>query len=136
MKPLFIDTAGWMSMADKSDVRHTDSIQVRDEWLEQGGILVTTDYIIDETLTLIRIRLGFDAVEKWWNQISGSPRLQTEWIGAKRAEKALGWFLRWRDQVFSFTDCTSFVVMRELSLKTVLTGDKHFLTAGFEVLPQ
>ncbi len=136
MKRLFIDTAGWMSMADESDLSHVDALQARDEWLEQGGIFVTTDYVIDETLTLIRIRLGFEAVEIWWEQISGSSRLQIEWIGSDRAEKALGWFFRWHDQAFSFTDCTSFVVMRELRLKKALTGDKHFLTAGFEILPQ
>jgi predicted nucleic acid-binding protein len=135
MKRLFVDTAGWMSMADKSDRRHLDFIQIRNEWLEQGGILVTTDYIIDETLTLIRIRLGVAAAEKWWEHVSGSPRLQVEWIGVERAERALGWFFRWGDQAFSFTDCTSFVVMRELSLKLALTGDRHFITAGFETLP-
>ena len=136
MNLLFVDTAGWMSMADKSDQRHVDSIRIRDEWLEQGGILITTNYIVDETLALIRIRLGgVEAAEKWWKQVSGSSRLQVEWIDAEIAEKALGWFFRWRDQSFSFTDCTSFVVMRQLRLKRALTGDKHFIAAGFEILP-
>jgi len=135
MNLLFVDTAGWMSMADKSDHRHLDSIRIRDEWLGQGGILITTNYIVDETLTLIRIRLGVEAAEKWWEQVSDSSRLQVEWISAEIAEKALGWFFRWRDQSFSFTDCTSFVVMRELRLKRALTGDKHFIAAGFEILP-
>ena len=135
MKCLFVDTAGWMSMADRSDQRHLDAIRIRDEWLEQGGLLVTTDYVVDETLTLIRMRLGLEAAEKWWQQISGSPRLQVEWVDAERADKAVGWFFRWKDQSFSFTDCTSFVVMRELKLKKVLTSDKHFNTAGFQTMP-
>jgi predicted nucleic acid-binding protein len=135
MKRLFIDTAGWMSMADRNDAHHTDSTQVRDNWLEEGGILVTSDYVIDETLTLIRVRLGIDAAEKWWDIVSDSPRLKVEWINSERAEKARRWFFRWRDKSFSFTDCTSFIVMRELRLKKVLTGDRHFIEAGFEICP-
>jgi len=135
MKRFFIDTAGWMSMADRNDPHHMDSTQVRDKWLEEGGILVTSDYVIDETLTLIRMRLGIDAAEKWWDNVSDSPRLRMELITSERAEKARRWFFRWRDKSFSFTDCTSFVLMHEFRLKKVLTGDRHFTEAGFEICP-
>jgi hypothetical protein len=58
-----------------------------------------------------------------------------EGIDPTRAEGARQWFFRWRDKDFSFTDCTSFVVMRERRLKAALTSDSHFLQAGFEILP-
>jgi len=122
-------------MADRNDPHHMDSTQVRDKWLEEGGILVTSDYVIDETLTLIRMRLGIDAAEKWWDNVSDSPRLRMELITSERAEKARRWFFRWRDKSFSFTDCTSFVLMHEFRLKKVLTGDRHFTEAGFEICP-
>jgi len=35
------------------------------------------------------------------------------------------------DQAFSYTDCTSFAVMRDLSLNDAFTADHHFATAGF-----
>ena len=35
----------------------------------------------------------------------------------------------------AFTDCTSFVLMRELKLREALTTDRHFLQAGFWVKP-
>ena len=135
MNRLFVDTAGWMAMADTKDPLHLASLRVRDRWLEQGGILTVTNDVVDETLTLIRIRLGIDAAEIWWDLISQSPRCKTEWINRDRAEKALRWFFKWRDQTFSFTDCTSFVLMKELGIKKALTADHHFITAGFEVLP-
>ncbi len=45
-------------------------------------------------------------------------------------------FFRHRDKDYSFTDCSSFVVMRELRLKEALTTDRHFRQAGFGVLPR
>jgi len=81
------------------------------------------------------MRLGLEAAERWWNQIEGSSRLVWEWIDHTRAEKARHWFFRRRDKDFFFTNCTSFVVMKEHRLRTALTSDRHFAQAGFEVVP-
>jgi predicted nucleic acid-binding protein len=35
---------------------------------------------------------------------------------------------------WSFTDCTSFVTMRELRIADAFTSDRHFLQAGFTPL--
>lgn len=42
---------------------------------------------------------------------------------------------RWRDKKFSFTDCASFVVMKERRLRKALTSDRHFKQAGFQPVP-
>lgn len=135
MKALFVDTAGWMALADAADPAFAQARSSRDRWLREGGTLVSSDYVADETLTLIRMRLGLDAAERWWIQVSASPRVRWESVGAERAERARGWFFRWRDKSFSFTDCTSFAIMRELRLRAALTTDHHFVQAGFETLP-
>ena len=135
MRLLFVDTAGWMAMADESDPLHRASIRIRDGHLEKGGLLVTSDYVMDETLTLIRMRIGLEAARAFWEQTSESPRLRWERIDARRFQAAVEWFFRWRDKTFSFTDCTSFIILRELHLKKVLTCDRHFRVAGFEILP-
>lgn len=121
-------------MADGNDPQHQQACQVRDSWLLSGGVLISSDYVLDETLTLIRMRLGLKASFNWWDQVEASRRLRWEWIDINRAEKARRWFFQWQDKRFSFTDCTSFVIMRELGLTRVLTTDKHFLQAGFEML--
>lgn len=131
MKPLFVDTAGWVACADEADPVHARAVVERDAWLEAGGVFVTTDYIADETLTLLRLRLGLDAAEAWWRQVDGSSRVRWEYISLPRADRARGLFFRYRDKDFSFTDCTSFVVMGELRLREALTTDHHFVQAGF-----
>lgn len=126
MKGLFVDTAGWMACADAADPLHASACEARDAALEQGALPVTTDYVIDEMLTFTRMRLGLPAARAWLNQVEGSSRLRWEWVGMERAEKARKAFFRFRDKSYSFTDCTSLVVMQELRLKLVLTTDRHF----------
>jgi len=99
-------------------------------------MLLTTDYVCNETLTTLRFRLGLDAAEKWWTQVEGSSRLRFETVDLSRAERARSIFFRYRDKDFSFTDCTSFVVMKELRIRKVLTLDKHFFQMGFDILPR
>jgi predicted nucleic acid-binding protein len=135
MTALFVDTAGWMACADASDPAHQACRATRDTALRAGQTLVTTDYVVDESLTLIRQRLSVSAAEAWWHQVDGSPRVRWERIDPGRFDHALELFFRHRDKGYSFTDCTSFAVMRELKLKGVLTTDKHFKQMGFEVVP-
>jgi predicted nucleic acid-binding protein len=124
-----------MAMADAADPAHHASRRARDECLRGGGLLVSTDYVTDEALTLIRLRLGLRAASVWWDQVEGSSRLRWEWVDPARAEKARTWFFQWKDKDFSFTDCTSFVVMKELRIRRALTTDHHFAQAGFEMVP-
>jgi len=51
VKALFVDTAGWMACADAADPAHGNARASRDAALEAGHLLVTTDCVIDETLT-------------------------------------------------------------------------------------
>jgi predicted nucleic acid-binding protein len=135
VKALFVDTAGWMACADAADPAHRRSCGARDAALESGQSLITTDFVVDETLTLIRLRLGLDAADAWWRQIDGSSRLRWERIGSDRFESARHLFFQYRDKDFSFTDCTSFVIMRELRLTHALTTDRHFRQMAFQMLP-
>ena len=136
MRAVFVDTAGWMACADRADPAHAAACAARDAALEQGNVLLTTDYVMNETLTLVRMRLGLAAAEAWWHQVERSARLHWERIDELRAEKARRAFFRHRDKAYSFTDCTSLVVMHELRLRQALMTDRHFAQMGFEVVPR
>ena len=135
MKSLFVDTAGWIACADAADPDHEVACGARDNWLEHQGLLITSDYVIDETLTLLRLRLSLSAAEQWWHALAASKRVIRELISEERAERARHIFFRHRDKNFSFTDCTSFAVMRELKIREALTTDKRFRQARFQMLP-
>jgi predicted nucleic acid-binding protein len=87
MNAVFVDTGGWMACADRSDPAHVACTAARDGTLEAGRLLITTD-VVDETLTLMRFRLGLAAASTRWQQIEGSARLRGERVESDRVERA------------------------------------------------
>jgi predicted nucleic acid-binding protein len=92
MTAVLVDTGGWMACADRDDLAHAACTAARDATLEAGHILITTDFVVDETLTLIRFRLGLAAANSWWQQIDGSARLRWERVENDRFERARNLF--------------------------------------------
>jgi predicted nucleic acid-binding protein len=81
------------------------------------------------------LRLGVAAAQAWWEQVDSNPRLRWEPIDHDRFEKARQLFFQHRGKDSSFTDCTSFVVMRELRMTEVLTTDRHFSQMLVQAVP-
>ena len=48
MRGLFVDTAGWQALEEEGGPASDAARDGRDDWIASGGILVTTDYIVDE----------------------------------------------------------------------------------------
>lgn len=131
---VFVDTSGWYSLIDRGDADHGPARSFVREWLANGGRLVSSDYVLDESFTLARARSGTTAAVRLMDLVEGTAALDLEWVGHERFARARALFRRYADQAFSFTDCTSFVVMRELELQGALTSDEHFRIAGFELV--
>ena len=125
-----------MACADEADPFHRESVKSRDEWLGGGGKLLTSDYVVDETLTLLRIRIHLKAAKSWWDAVSASARVRIQHLDGEILDAARTLFFRYTDKDFSFTDCTSFALMRRLRLKHVLSTDRHFRQMGFVALPE
>ncbi len=101
---------------------------------EDAAFLVTTDYILDETYTLLRMALGHATAVRFGNEASKG-ELTVVQFDASIQEEAWEVFERCGDKDFSFTDCTSFVVMRRGKIKVAFTFDRHFQQYGFQALP-
>lgn len=105
------------------------------------GNIYTTDYVLDETLTLVFRRLPFPLAEEAMNILDSAIKqdyLNLEWVSPQRFNKARELRLRFQDKPeISFTDLISMVVMQELGLMSILTGDDHFthVGMGFQKIP-
>lgn len=101
---------------------------------QSSGRFVTTDYVLDETATLLRARGHGFLAEAFFDTVFASMACQVQWMDPEGFAQTRRFFLKHHDQSWSFTDCFSFLVMRALSLHDALTADIHFRHAGFHPL--
>jgi uncharacterized protein len=136
---LFVDTWGWLALADRNDTKHR---LVADWYRERSKLprhIVTSSFVLDELLTLLFLRLRFAEAAKFANAILASPSVATELVTPERFRTALEYRLKFADKPrISFTDLTSMVIMKQLGISDILTADSHFVQVGlgFHILPE
>ena len=138
MNDVFVDTWAWYALADERDADHEVAHLATDDLIEREVMLVTTNFVLDEATTLIRYKLGHAIAVKFRQtirQLDEDELLDVVRISESHEAAAGEIFERYADQDFSFTDCTSFAVMRELKLNEAFTGDQHFATMSFQLIP-
>ena len=97
--------------------------------------LVTSDYVVDETTTLLLARVGRGAAERFLVGIRTSRLLRLEMVGTQGFAQAQNLFLHYRDKEWSFTDCTSFAITKRLGIEQVFGFDHHFEQMGLRRVP-
>ena len=133
-RKVFFDTWGWLAIAHRDDRRHGDATSFYREFLLSGGKPVTTDYILAETISLLRSGTTPKGTETLIDGILAAQkggRIDIERITEER------WLAAWKlskkfsdKQDISFVDFTSFAVMKELRISEALTADRHYELIG------
>lgn len=133
MSEIFVDTSMFKALIDEKDEFHTQSMSIWKSLKEESVGLVTSNYILDETFTLVRARLGIAVVKRLRDTfLSSSHILKVIRVTIQDEADAWKWFvLPWSK--LSFTDCISFAIMERLHLKRVATFDRHFRQATFDI---
>lgn len=132
-EPLFVDTSAWFALFDKRDEKHQPAHQF---WTQEKGYsYITTNYIIDETLTLIAKKTGQQKACNTGQELYSGRLSKVIQITEDLQQEALEILGQYHDKFFSFTDCTSFAVMKHFSIQKVLSFDSDFTKAGFLTLP-
>ncbi len=139
MSLIFVDTSAWFAASFVRDQHHKAATVSYRELSRSDAYFITTDYILDETLTLMKSR-GLEAkrIESFYKQIRLAEehgRLRLVFVDASLFAEAWKQFQSYSDQTLSFTDSASFAVARRLKVDAVFTFDRHFEMAGFPVVP-
>lgn len=131
---IFVDASGFYALLVKGDDRHAAAVCQLAEAQRKQRRFVTTDYVLDETATLLKARRLGHLLPQFFEAVLGSQVCQIEWTDADRFDGVRRFFLKHADQPWSFTDCLSLLVMKERRITEALTKDRHFQQAGFVIL--
>lgn len=135
-RPFFWDTQGFFALLSSDDRSHEKAVEILRELADRRAQGITTDWIIGETCTLLSARKKPHLISQFLASTSHSKALRVEHIDEHRFEEAKALLLKRLDRGYSFTDCTSFVVMKELKLAKAMTDDEHFRQEGLDALLQ
>lgn len=132
-KSCFVDTSFFKAYADKNDDFHTQALKIFQKLKETKTQLITTNFILDETFTLIRTKCGLTTAKEFKEILE---QFESDFkiirVLAIDEAKAWEWFLKdWSK--LSFTDCVSFALMKRMEIDHVVAFDDHFQKAGFHI---
>jgi hypothetical protein len=130
---VFVDSGAWFATYVPTDPHH----QAAAQFLASGALrLVTSDYILDETLTLFRARGQARRSLAVSAAILDEQLCRVLWVDKGDVLEAHSVYQRFADKAWSFTDCVSFAQMQRWGISKAFTFDDHFRQFGFvSVLP-
>jgi predicted nucleic acid-binding protein len=134
---IFVDTSAWYALKATDDRFHDDAVSFHDELMSgRQGSLVVTDYVLDETATLLMDRKGGNVAAGFLDEALASKSVRLIWVSPDLFHEAIRTFKNAGDRRWSFTDCTSFQLMHRLKISDAFAFDEHFGEAGFNRLPR
>lgn len=128
---IFIDTSAFYALLDRKDEFH---LKAKEKWnriLDTGFVLVSSNYVLVETLALLQGRIGIEAVRGFQEDVF--PLLHLEFVTPRIHRLGISALLASSRRRLSLVDCVSFEIMRDTGIKRVWAFDPHFKEQGFEV---
>jgi predicted nucleic acid-binding protein len=124
---IFVDTGAWFAVTVPSDPHY----HVGSRWFNQNSErLLTTDYVVDETPTVLRSRGEHQRALMMGGRFFSGELTAIYFLTEADIREAWQTFLRYDDKEWSFTDCTSKVVMEKLGITVAFAFDQHFRRFG------
>jgi predicted nucleic acid-binding protein len=124
---IFADTGGWFSLSAPPDPKH----QAVAQWYAKNRRpLLTTDFVVDETLTLLKARGQSAKAITLGQQFFDGSLAAIYYLTEADIRAAWQVFTRYADKEWSFTDCTSKVVMENFGIIEAFASDHHFRQFG------
>lgn len=132
---VFVDAGAWIAIAVPRDAYHQPAVEQYRQLLRESRVLVTTNLVVGEAYAIIRRAAGHTAGIRFLRSLRESTRLMKIYSTAVHEEPAEQILDHYTDQDFSFVDAVSFAVMHQRGVGEAFAFDRHFLTAGFAVMP-
>ncbi len=124
---IFVDTGAWFARYVADDVDHKAAV---DWFANVPDRLVKTDYVVDELLTLLKVRGHSEIAFAVGTPLVSGVTCELEFINPSDVHRAWIVFSTYRDKGWSFTDCVSRVVIERMGITAACAFDDHFRQFG------
>jgi uncharacterized protein len=125
---IFVDTGFLFAFFSEGDVNHARVAEVFEEFKGRNlpEILVTTDHVVSETITLTRYRISHERAVFVGERLYSEKMARIHRASFEEQRAAFDYFKRHADKKYSTVDCLSFVVMESLGIREALAVDEDF----------
>ena len=133
---IFVDAGAWIAISNPRDQHHREAVTIYNRMQQQETYFLTTDYVIDETVTRLRYDTNHSIAVMFLVRIEllvETDVLTLVEIDKGVFEKSKALFRRYDSARLSFTDCTSFVVCHENNIREAFAFDQHFSMMGIDL---
>ncbi len=134
-RAVFVDTSCWIGFFMPQDQHHEAAVAALDDLAQAGRPLLTSDLVVAETVTYLRMRGTSRAAGRAWDALERGDVVRILETGRIQRRKAREIFGRLETPRLSVADCVSFALMAELGLREAVTFDEDYRKAGFALLP-
>jgi predicted nucleic acid-binding protein len=129
---IYVDTSAFYALLDRADPYHKEASSLWVTLMDNNSTLVTSNYVVSETMKLLQKRIGFDAARAWYKNILSV--LDVLWIDEGIHQQAYELWLNLGRIPLSLVDCTSFVTMHQHQIERAFCFKSHFVDNGFDIL--
>ena len=134
---IFVDSGAWIALSYQRDQNHTAAVTIYADLKRQRARFLTTDYVLDETITRLRYDVSHSVAVQFLDFIERAQKIDgltvTE-IDKTLFQEAKRLFRQYDSAKLSFTDCTSFAVCQKHNISETYAFDEHFAMMGITVL--
>ena len=123
---VFIDTGAFIALTDADDENHIAAKTFYKDSIEKGTKFITTNFVVCETMNYLRAKVSHNVSVIFWENLKKSGSFEIINITPLAENTAFSIFRQYADKDFSFTDCSSFSVMKSLKITNAFAFDRHF----------
>jgi len=134
IKSYFLDTSYLIALINTNDRWHKLVDYWQEEVIKNNILLITTEYILVELadgLSVLKFRYKAAQMVSLLKNIKDVNIIPASTI---LFDAGLALFKNRLDKEWSLTDCISMIVIHDYSIKDILSTDRHFVQAGYQVL--
>jgi predicted nucleic acid-binding protein len=136
LRYVFVDSSAFLALEDPAEQSHPDVRAALQQLVRSRARLVSSNFVFDESYTLILSRLGRNRAVTWGESFMRGKLVELLRVGEDHERRAWEIILAFEDKEFSYTDATSFAVSESMGIREALSLDRHFREYGqLQVIP-